>query len=131
MSTHRFFVPPPQIRDGEVCLRGTDVWHITKVLRLGMGAKVIVFDGRGELAGHRVTSLNTRIELRPLAMPTASICILPTTRGYGISIWLDIGDGVPSFEEVESGFGDKEDVGLAARERDARNAWGHDEAPLL
>ncbi len=47
MSTHRFFVPPPQICDGEVCLRGTDVWHITKVLRLGMGAKVIVFDGRG------------------------------------------------------------------------------------
>ena len=47
MSTHRFFVPPPQIRDGEVCLRGSDVWHITKVLRLGMGAEVVVFDGRG------------------------------------------------------------------------------------
>ena len=47
MSTHRFFVPPPQIRDGEVCLRGSDAWHITKVLRLGMGANVIVFDGRG------------------------------------------------------------------------------------
>ena len=47
MSTHRFFVPPPQIRDGEVCLRGSDVWHITKVLRLGMGAHIVVFDGRG------------------------------------------------------------------------------------
>ncbi|GAK52450.1 hypothetical protein U14_03701 [Candidatus Moduliflexus flocculans] len=47
MSTHRFFVPPPQIRDGEVCLRGSDVWHITKVLRLGMGSEVVVFDGRG------------------------------------------------------------------------------------
>ncbi|MCP4397179.1 MAG: 16S rRNA (uracil(1498)-N(3))-methyltransferase [bacterium] len=46
-SKHRFFVPPPQIKNGKVCIRGTDVWHITKVLRLSQGQKVIVFDGSG------------------------------------------------------------------------------------
>ena len=46
-SKHRFFVPPPQIKNGKVCIRGTDVWHITKVLRLSQGQKVIVFDGTG------------------------------------------------------------------------------------
>jgi 16S rRNA (uracil1498-N3)-methyltransferase len=47
MSIHRFYVPPKQIIDGNVCIRGTDVWHINKVLRLPQGAQVIVFDGTG------------------------------------------------------------------------------------
>ena len=47
MSLHRFFVPPPQIKDDTVFIRGTDVWHITKVLRLSPGAEVIVFDSTG------------------------------------------------------------------------------------
>lgn len=47
MSKHRFFVPPSQISEGKVCLRGTDVWHITKVLRLSAGAEIVVFDGSG------------------------------------------------------------------------------------
>ena len=47
MSIHRFYVPPKQIIDGNVFIRGTDVWHITKVLRLSKGDHVIVFDGTG------------------------------------------------------------------------------------
>jgi 16S rRNA (uracil1498-N3)-methyltransferase len=47
MSTHRFYVHPKQIVDGNVFIRGTDVWHITRVLRLSKGAQVIVFDGTG------------------------------------------------------------------------------------
>ncbi len=46
-AKHRFFVPPPQIHDGNVCIRGTDVWHMTKVLRLSPGQKIVVFDGTG------------------------------------------------------------------------------------
>jgi 16S rRNA (uracil1498-N3)-methyltransferase len=53
MPLHRFFVPPKQIQNGKVCIRGTDVWHITKVLRLSRGAQVIVFDGTGR--EYRVT----------------------------------------------------------------------------
>lgn len=47
MAVHRFFVPPKQIVDGNVFIRGTDVWHITKVLRLSTGDEVTVFDGVG------------------------------------------------------------------------------------
>ncbi len=47
MSLHRFFVPPTQIADGTVTIRGTEVWHITKVLRLSQGADIVVFDGKG------------------------------------------------------------------------------------
>ncbi|MBD3308432.1 16S rRNA (uracil(1498)-N(3))-methyltransferase [candidate division KSB3 bacterium] len=47
MSIPRFYVPPTQINADRVCIRGADVWHITKVLRLAQGAEVIVFDGKG------------------------------------------------------------------------------------
>jgi 16S rRNA (uracil1498-N3)-methyltransferase len=47
MPVHRFFVPPRQVQEGRVCIRGADVWHITKVLRLSRGAEIIVFDGAG------------------------------------------------------------------------------------
>ena len=47
MSLHRFFVPSTQIKGGTVFIRGTDVWHMTKVLRLSRGSEVIVFDGTG------------------------------------------------------------------------------------
>ena len=47
LSTHRFYVPPTQIIDDNVFIRGADVWHISKVLRLSKGAEVIVFDGTG------------------------------------------------------------------------------------
>jgi 16S rRNA (uracil1498-N3)-methyltransferase len=47
MSTHRFYVPPKQIVGENVFIRGTDVWHISKVLRLSKGNQVIVFDGTG------------------------------------------------------------------------------------
>ncbi len=47
MSSHRFYVPPTRINGDKVSIRGTDVWHMTKVLRLSKGAKIIVFDGKG------------------------------------------------------------------------------------
>jgi 16S rRNA (uracil1498-N3)-methyltransferase len=47
LPKHRFYIPPTRIKDGKVSIRGTDVWHITKVLRLSQGHEVIVFDGTG------------------------------------------------------------------------------------
>jgi len=47
VSEHRFYVPPKQIIDDNVFIRGMDVWHITKVLRLSKGSHVVVFDGTG------------------------------------------------------------------------------------
>lgn len=44
----RFFVSPQQIEDGHVYITGTDVVHISRVLRLGPGAPLTVLDGRGK-----------------------------------------------------------------------------------
>lgn len=44
---HRFMVDPGQIRDGLICIRGSDFKHLSQVLRLGTGDIIQVFDGSG------------------------------------------------------------------------------------
>ncbi|MDL2258265.1 16S rRNA (uracil(1498)-N(3))-methyltransferase [Eubacteriales bacterium OttesenSCG-928-K08] len=41
----RFFVPPEAIENDRVCIVGEDAAHITRVLRLGAGDKIVVCDG--------------------------------------------------------------------------------------
>lgn len=43
----RFFVSPADIKDEEVHIKDSDAHHLTQVLRLKEGEKVIVFDGTG------------------------------------------------------------------------------------
>jgi 16S rRNA (uracil1498-N3)-methyltransferase len=43
----RFFVRPDDVSSQELRLRGDEADHLTRVLRLGPGAQVIVFDGCG------------------------------------------------------------------------------------
>ncbi|MDA8233717.1 MAG: 16S rRNA (uracil(1498)-N(3))-methyltransferase [Clostridia bacterium] len=43
----RFFIDPAQIRDKTVYIKGEDVKHITKVLRLQAGDRITVCDGQG------------------------------------------------------------------------------------
>lgn len=45
--THRFFVNPEQIIDGVATITGSDVQHITRVLRLTIGSSLVVADGSG------------------------------------------------------------------------------------
>ncbi|OPY56387.1 MAG: Ribosomal RNA small subunit methyltransferase E [Pelotomaculum sp. PtaU1.Bin035] len=44
----RFFVSPEQIDGGRVYLKGPDVVHLAKVLRMGAGESLTVLDGRGK-----------------------------------------------------------------------------------
>ena len=44
---YRFFVPPENIKNGRVSLQGSDVKHISQVLRLQVGDKIHVMDGLG------------------------------------------------------------------------------------
>ena len=44
---HRFFTAPKNITDKKAVLRGTDVTHIRTVLRLKIGDRVQILDGRG------------------------------------------------------------------------------------
>ena len=48
VSAPRFFVEPEQINDGVVRVAGSDVIHISRVLRLGRGSLLTILDGRGK-----------------------------------------------------------------------------------
>ena len=43
----RFYAPPSAFKDGKITLAPEETRHLTKVLRLGPGATVEVFDGEG------------------------------------------------------------------------------------
>ncbi len=47
MQRHRFYAPPSAISGPHVTLSGDEAHHLTRVLRLGAGARVFVFDGQG------------------------------------------------------------------------------------
>lgn len=47
MQRHRFYVAPAQIGNPGVTLDAEESHHLTRVLRLGEGARVFVFDGEG------------------------------------------------------------------------------------
>lgn len=47
MQRHRFYAKQAQISDTVVTLDGDEAHHLTRVLRLGPGARVFVFDGDG------------------------------------------------------------------------------------
>ncbi len=54
---HRFFVSPEQFDSGHPVIRGQDVRHMVKVLRLGPGDVVHLLDGRGRAARARIDSV--------------------------------------------------------------------------
>jgi 16S rRNA (uracil1498-N3)-methyltransferase len=47
MQRHRFFAPPLSFAGASVRLDDGEAHHLTRVLRLGSGARVFVFDGEG------------------------------------------------------------------------------------
>lgn len=57
---HRFFVPPEQIDEKRVTVRGSDVNHIRNVLRLKAGDRICVLDGLGKQWQVRLTRLDAK-----------------------------------------------------------------------
>lgn len=57
MQRHRFYAPPSAISGAHVTLSGDEAHHLTRVLRLGEGARVFVFDGQGAEFECRIDSL--------------------------------------------------------------------------
>jgi 16S rRNA (uracil1498-N3)-methyltransferase len=47
MAGHRFFVPPEKIDSTTALIEGEEAYHLRKVLRLGPGDEVRIFDGTG------------------------------------------------------------------------------------
>ena len=47
MQRRRFYAPPSSFTETAVRLDADEARHLTRVLRLGSGARVFVFDGEG------------------------------------------------------------------------------------
>ncbi len=63
---HRFYVPQFEI-DRDVTLSDEEARHLSRVLRLGPGDRVAIFDGRGHEALARVATAGTRgVVVRPI-----------------------------------------------------------------
>lgn len=59
-SVHRFYAPDLDPRAATLALPPEESRHLTRVLRLGVGARVAVFDGRGREVAARVTGAGSR-----------------------------------------------------------------------
>lgn len=57
----RFFVPPEDITNDQITVRGSDVAHIRTVLRLKPGDGIHVLDGRGFLYGVRLDKVQQKV----------------------------------------------------------------------
>lgn len=74
MSHHRFFAPALDPGDATVALPRDEAEHLTRVLRLGVGDRVAVFDGRGHEFLARVASVvrrDVRLEILSRVEPAA------------------------------------------------------------
>jgi 16S rRNA (uracil1498-N3)-methyltransferase len=60
MQRHRFYAPPTQINHPEIQLNEDEAYHLTRVLRLGVGAVVYAFDGAGHEYECRVAHADKR-----------------------------------------------------------------------
>ncbi len=58
----RFYAPPESIREGKVAFTAEESRHMTRVLRLGRGDRVLVFDGRGREYLCRISSAGPLVE---------------------------------------------------------------------
>ena len=60
---YRFFVTPENIKEDEICLKGSDVKHISHVLRLKSGDKIHVLDGIGNRYIVEIAEISPKVVL--------------------------------------------------------------------
>ena len=67
MSAHRFYIPPERWAPKHLVLDDAEAHHCIDVLRLGVGSRVVVFDGHGsEITAEITTVGNGRAHLKDL-----------------------------------------------------------------
>ena len=68
MSSHRFYIPPAAWSPAQPVLQGVEAHHCTDVLRLGPGARVVVFNGEGsEIMCEIIEGNPDRVRLKPIS----------------------------------------------------------------
>jgi 16S rRNA (uracil1498-N3)-methyltransferase len=67
VSAHRFYVSPDDWNAATPVLKGNEAHHCSEVLRLELGERVVVFDGRGtEITGEIVKVSKGQVQLKTL-----------------------------------------------------------------
>jgi 16S rRNA (uracil1498-N3)-methyltransferase len=61
VSTHRFYIPPERWTLQPLVLEHAEAHHCLDVLRLGVGARVVIFDGQGSEITAEITSVGKGI----------------------------------------------------------------------
>ena len=89
----RFFVRPDDVSTQELRLRGDEADHLTRVLRLGPGAQVIVFDG----CGHEYVTVVEGLETDGV------VCriLFDTTPQSPPTVSITLGQGLPKAEKFD------------------------------
>ncbi len=74
----RFYLPGP-LDDPKLLLAGTEAHHLSQVLRLGPGARVVLFDGTGSEVTAQVIGVSKRnVSLEPCSEVRTTGRIVPT-----------------------------------------------------
>jgi 16S rRNA (uracil1498-N3)-methyltransferase len=89
----RFFVRPEDVGSRELRLRGDEAEHLTRVLRLGPGAQVLVFDG----CGHEYVSVVEGLESEGVVCRILADAPSPSPPTVSITL----GQGLPKAEKFD------------------------------
>ncbi|HOK43983.1 MAG TPA: 16S rRNA (uracil(1498)-N(3))-methyltransferase [Thermoclostridium caenicola] len=90
---HRFMVNPGQIGEGVVSIQGSDLKHLSQVLRLGKGDIIQVFDGNGMEYTARLTAIG-RDQATAVIMESHPAGTEPCVR-------LTLYQGLPKMEKMD------------------------------
>ena len=83
---HRFFAPALDPGDETVALPREEAEHLTRVLRLGVGDTVAVFDGRGqEFLARVVGAARSDVRLQ-IVRGSPRVCVRKALQ-HGIATW--------------------------------------------
>jgi 16S rRNA (uracil1498-N3)-methyltransferase len=90
---HRFFVRPEDVRPSELLLSGDERTHLVHVLRLGPGAQIYAFDGRGHEYVAEVAQVAADwVRCHILRHPEA---------GPRMPVLISLGQGLPKGEKFD------------------------------
>ncbi|MFZ5641674.1 MAG: 16S rRNA (uracil(1498)-N(3))-methyltransferase [Bacillota bacterium] len=89
----RFFVVPDQVEDGRVTITGSDIRHISRVLRLGPGDMVTCVDGTGRELTARIKEINNNAVVCEITGETMSAAEPP--------IQVTLCQGLPKGDKME------------------------------
>jgi 16S rRNA (uracil1498-N3)-methyltransferase len=102
----RFYVRPEDVGDRELHLRGDEANHLVRVLRLGPGAQIMVFDGRGG----EYTAEVERLEVDAVICGILHYTEAQPTRSAAITL----GQGLPKADKFAWVIQKTTELGVAA-----------------